>query len=161
VLVRLADSWTESAEMEILMTSLRKFGYAVLLAASILNYAPNLAVAEEPARGRFTLTHNVSWENTSVSAGDYEFAYDPNGVSPVLTITKVSGSRASFMLMVPGHEESKRIDSNRILLETSAEGSYVSALQLPEAGVTLRFDPPRASVKQMAKAVAAGGASGQ
>lgn len=147
--------------MEILVTSLRELGYAVLLAASILNYAPNLAAAEEPARGRFKLTHDVRWENTSVPAGDYEFAYDPNNVSPVLTITKVSSPRASYMLMVPVREESKSMDLNRILLETSAGGSYVSALQLPECGVTLRFEAPRAAVKQMAKAVAAGGLSGQ
>ena len=143
------------------MTSLRKLGYAVLLAASILNYAPNLAAAEEPARGRFTLTHNVRWENTSVPAGDYEFSYDPANISPVLTITKVSSPRASFMLMVPIREESKSMDLNRILLEKSAEGSYVSALQLPESGVTLRFEAPRATAKQMAKAATVGVASGQ
>ena len=113
------------------------------------------------ALGRFTLTHDVRWENTSVLAGNYEFSYDPNNVSPVLTITKVSGPRASFMLMVPIREESKNVDSNRILLETSTEGSYVSALQLPESGVTLRFEAPRATVKQMAKAATAGGAPGQ
>lgn len=147
--------------MEILVISLRKLGYAVLLAASILNYAPNLAAAEEPVRGHFTLTHEVRWENTSVPTGDYEFAYDPNSASPVLTITKVSGPLASFMLMVPAREDSKSMDSNRILLEGGAEGSYVSALQLPESGVTLRFDAPRATVKQMAKAATAGGVSGQ
>src|SRR5262245_54038905 len=122
--------------MEILMTSLRKLGYVALLAASILNYAPTIAAAEEPARRRFKLTHDVRWENASVPAGDYEFAYGPANVSPVLTITKVSSPRASFMLMVPIREESKSMDSNRILLETFAEGSYVSALQLPESGVT-------------------------
>ena len=143
------------------MTSLRKLGYTVLLAASILNYAPSLAAAVEPARGHFTLTHEVRWENTNIPAGDYEFAYDPNGVSPVLTITKVNGPRASFMLMVPVREDSKNMDSNRILLERSGEGSYVSALQLPECGVTLRFEAPRATVKQMARAVTTGGAWGQ
>jgi hypothetical protein len=147
--------------MEIFVTSLRKLGYAVFLAASILNCAPNLAAAEEPARGHFTLTHEVRWENTNVPAGSYEFAYDPNSVSPVLTITKVSGARASFMLMVPAREDSKSMDSNRILLESNVEGSYVSALQLPECGVTLRFDAPRATVKQMARAMTAGGTSGQ
>lgn len=143
------------------MISLRKLGYAVLLAASILNYAPTIAAAEEPARGRFTLTHDVRWANTSVPAGEYEFAYDPDSVSPILTITKVSGPRASYMLMVPTREDSKSMDSNRILLQTSAEGSYVSALQLPEAGVTLRFEAPRATVKQMAKAATVGVAAGQ
>jgi hypothetical protein len=143
------------------MTSLRKLGYAAVLAASMVSYAPTMAAAEEPARGRFTLTHDVRWENASVPKGEYEFSYDPDSVSPVMTITKVSGSRLSFMLMVPIREESQRMDTNRLVLETSAEGSYVSALQLPESGVTLRFRVPHATEKQMAKAVIAGPTLGQ
>lgn len=143
------------------MNSLRKLGYAVLLAASILNYAPTLASAEEAARGRFTLTHEVRWEGASVPAGEYEFAYDPDSVTPVMTITKVSSPRASFMLMIPVREESKSRDSNRLVLESTPEGSYVSAMELPECGLTLRFRVPNAAEKQMAKAVTAASSSGQ
>ena len=146
--------------MEILMNSLRKFGYAALLAASVFNFAPTLASAEEPARGKFILTHDVRWENASVPAGEYEFAYDPDSISPVMTITKMSGARASFMLMIPVREESKSQDLNRLVLESNPEGSYVSAMQLPECGVTLRFHVPHAAEKLMAKA-AAGAASGK
>ena len=142
------------------MNSLRKIGYAALLAASVFNFAPTLASAEEPARGKFVLTHDVRWENASVPAGEYEFAYDPDSVSPVMTISKVSSPRASFMLMIPVREESKSQDLNRLVLESTPEGSYVSAMQLPECGVTLRFHVPRASEKLMAKA-AAGAASGK
>jgi len=135
------------------MISIRRFGYVVLLAASILNYAPSLASAEEPAHGRFTLTHEVRWENVSVPAGEYEFSYDPASISSVLTINKVSGPRAAFMLMVPMREESKSNDSNLLVLESTPDGSYVSALKLPESGVTLRFPVPHVAEKQMAKAV--------
>lgn len=142
------------------MNSLRKFGYAALLAASVFNFAPTLASAEEPARGKFILTHDVRWENARVPAGEYEFAYDPDSISPVMTITKMSGARASFMLMIPVREESKSQDLNRLVLESNPEGSYVSAMQLPECGVTLRFHVPRAAEKLMAKA-AVGAASGK
>lgn len=145
--------------MEILMNSLRQIGYAALLAASVFNFVPTIASAEEPARGKFTLTHDVRWETTSVPAGEYEFAYDPDSVSPVMTITKMSHPRASFMLMIPAREESKRQDANRLLLESTPEGSYVSAMQLPECGVTLRFHVPHAAEKLIAKAAGTGAAS--
>ncbi len=143
------------------MNSLRNLGYAALLSASTFNFAPTLASAEEPARGKFILTHDVRWETASVPAGEFEFAYDPNSVSPVLTITKVSGPRASFMLIVPTREESKSHGSNRLLLEGTPEGSYVSAMELPECGVTLRFRVPHTSEKLIAKAGSAAAGSGK
>jgi hypothetical protein len=143
------------------MTSIRKLGYAALLAVAIFNYAPTLASAEEPAKGRFTFTHSVRWENASVPAGDYEFSYDPDSISPMLTITKVTGPRASFMLLVPMREESTSKGSSLLLLETSAAGSYVSAMQLPDSGMTLHFHTPRVAEKQLAKAEAPAATLGQ
>ena len=67
------------------MTSIRKFAYAALLAFTALNFAPSLASAQEPARGKFTLTHDVHWGNASVPAGDYRFSFDPDGASRMLT----------------------------------------------------------------------------
>ena len=143
------------------MKTLRKLGYAALLSAAILNYAPTLASAEEPSRGHFKLTHGVRWENAVVPAGEYAFSYDPDSVSPVLTITKIDGPRASFMLMVPAKDESLIMGSNALLLEGTPAGSYVSALRLPESGVTLHFWVPRTTEKQLAKAETAAPALGQ
>lgn len=143
------------------MKTLRKLSYATLLTATILNYAPNLASAEEPSRGHFKLTHDVRWENAVVPAGEYAFSYDPASVSPVLTITKVNGPRASFMMMVPAKDESSMSDSNALVLESTPAGSYVSALRLPESGVTLHFWVPRATEKQLAKAERIASPSGQ
>ena len=134
------------------MKTLRNIGYAALLAATILNYAPTVASAEEPSRGHFKLAHEVRWENAVVPAGEYTFSYDPDSISPVLTITKVDGPRASFMLMVPAKDESSQKDSNSLVLESTPAGSYVSALMLAESGVTLHFRVPRPAEKQLAKA---------
>ena len=135
------------------MTTIRKLVYAVLLAATAMSFTPSPAVAEEPARGKFTLTHDVHWGNAMVPAGDYEFSYDPYQSSPVLTLTKLSGARAGFMLLITNSEDSKPSDSNQLLLQTVADGSYVSTMQIAECGVTLHFNVPSHPLKQMAKAV--------
>ena len=55
--------------------------------------------------------------------------------------------------MVRDSEEAKPTDVSRLLVQTSTEGSYVSAMQLPEFGVTLQFSTPTATERRMAKAV--------
>jgi hypothetical protein len=143
------------------MTTIRKFVYAALLAATAMNFAPSLAAAQEPAHGKFTLKHNVNWGNAVVPAGDYEFSYDPYQSKPVLTLSKLSGTRAGYMLLVVTTENSKPSDSNQLLLETTAGGSYVSAMELTECGMTLHFSVPSHPLKQMAKAIPAAAPSGQ
>ena len=143
------------------MTTIRKFVYAALLAATTLNVAPSLAAAEAPAHGKFTLTHDVLWGNAQVPAGDYEFSYDPYMKSPILTLTKISGARASYMLLVLSVEDSKVTDSSRLVLETGSNGSYVSTMELAECGMTLQFNVPSHPLKQMAKAATTLASSGQ
>jgi hypothetical protein len=144
------------------MTSIRKFAYAALLAFTALNCAPSLASAQEPARGRFTLTHEVHWGNAKIPAGDYEFSFDPNGTSRLLSLGKLNGARTRYLLMVPSTEDAKASDLSRLILETTAAGSYVSAMQLPEFGMTLHFTvPSHATERQIAKAATTAAGSGQ
>jgi hypothetical protein len=96
-----------------------------------------------------------------VRAGEYEFSYDPYVKSPILTLTKVDRPRASYMLLVLSAEDSKAVDSNRLVLKTVAEGSYVSTMELAECGMTLHFTVPSHPVKQMAKATPTVASSGQ
>lgn len=142
------------------MTTIRKFVYAALVAAATLNFVPSLSAAEAPAHGKFTLTHDVRWGNAHIPAGEYEFSYDPYVKSPILTLTKVNGPHASYMLLVLSAEDSKAADSNRLLLETVADGSYVSAMELAGCGIKLYFSAPSRSAKQMAKAVTTAASSG-
>ena len=144
------------------MTSIRKFAYAALLAVTALNLTPTLASAQEPVHGKFTLTHEVRWENAKVPAGDYEFSFDTNGMSPVLSLSKLSGAPTGFMLLVPSTEEIKYGRESRLVLESAPGGSYVRAMQLPEFGMTLLFTAPsHAAEKQIAKATTPATVSGQ
>jgi hypothetical protein len=143
------------------MKTIRNYVYAAMLAASALTFAPSLASAQEPARGKFTLTHDVHWGSAKLSAGDYAFAFDPDNGSRMLSLSKLSGARAGYMVLVPDTEDSKASDMSRIILEATPEGSYVSAMQLPEFGMTLRFAVPSHTERQIAKATTTAVASGQ
>ncbi len=145
------------------MTSIRKFVYAAFLAVAAFTLSSTLATAQEPAHGQFTLTHDVRWANVKVPAGDYEFTYEPSRISPVLRLSKLSGARAGYMLLVPTSEATATsMTISRLVLESSIEGSYVSAMQLPEYGMTLHFNAPtHAPEKQVAKAANTAPAPGQ
>jgi len=133
-------------------TTTRKFVYAALLAVTSLHFAPTLATAQESAHGNFTLAHEVHWQNAVVPAGQYRFSLDGDGPSGLLTLTKISGSRTGFLFMVHNRDEVKPSKVNLLVLESTPDGSYVRAMQLPEFGVTLHFPvPSMPAEKQMAK----------
>lgn len=143
------------------MTSFRKFAFAALLAVTTFNFAPSLLSAQEPASGKFTLTHEVRWSNATIPAGSYKFTYNPDAVSPVLLLNKLSGSPAAYMILVHGTDELSSASINRLTLKMTADVSYVSSMELPEFGMTLNFPVPRSVEKTVAKAGLIAAASGQ
>lgn len=130
------------------MKSIRKFAYATLLALTALNFTPSLASAQEEAHGTFTLAHDVRWQNAVVPAGDYRFSFNSEEFPRILMLSKLSGSRSGFMLLVRDFEDAKPSDVSRLVMETTADGSYVSAMQLPESGITLHFDIPAVAAEK-------------
>lgn len=143
------------------MTSLKKFLYAGLLACTTLNFVPAIA-AQSAAHGKFTLPHDVHWQKALVPAGEYSFSLDDNGPRGVLTLTKMSGPRTGFLLLVNDVGDAKTTDANRLVLESTTSGSYVSAMQLPEFGMTLHFQvPAQVAEKQKAKTTTLAAAAAQ
>ena len=124
------------------MKTIRNYVYATILAAAALNFAPTPASAQEPAHGKFTLTHEVYWGTAKLPAGDYEFSFDPDGGSRMLTLSKISGVRTGYMVLVPDTGDAKASDKSLLVLAATPEGSYVSAMHLPDFGMTLNFSVP-------------------
>src|SRR5260221_8371686 len=146
------------------MKTIRNYVYAAILAVTALNFAPTLASAQEPAHGKFTLTHDVRWGIAKLPAGEYAFSYDPTSGSRMLNLSKISGAPTGYMVLVPDTDDSKPSDISRLVLEATPEGTYVSAMQLPEFGMTLHFAVPSHAIpaeRQIAKAATTAGAPGQ
>ena len=135
------------------MTSIRNFAYAALLAFTALNFVPSLASGQEAASGKFTLTHEVRWGNAKVPAGEYQFLFNPDAGTHLLRLSRLSGPHGGYMLLVPVLQEGGSSGLSQLVLESTPDGSYVSAMQLPEFGMTLYFTvPSHMAAKQIAKA---------
>jgi hypothetical protein len=122
------------------------------LALSALNFAPSLASAQDAA-GTFTLSHEVRWQNAVVPAGKYRFTVGASGPSEMLTLRKVNGSGAGFMLLVTETENSQPSDLSQLVVVSRPGGSFVSAMQLPEFGLTMHFAVP-SETREVAQSVA-------
>ncbi|MFZ0773729.1 MAG: hypothetical protein WCA49_06190 [Candidatus Sulfotelmatobacter sp.] len=139
------------------MKSIRKFAYAAVLTLSALNFAPSLASAQDEG-GSFTLPHEVHWQNAVVPAGDYKFTLQGVGPSEILTLRKISGAPASFMLLV-NDTEANGSETASLVIDSKAGKSYVSAMNLPQFEVSLHFAAPANSGKKPAEVHTASAAS--
>jgi len=142
------------------MTSIRKYVFATLLAFSSLSVMTTLASAQTPASGKFKLTHEVHWQNAVVPAGDYHFTYVADGPTGLLTLSKISDPAAGFIFLVTDTNEVAPSGVSRLTLKSSAEGSYVSTMLLPDAGMELHFSVP-AHTEKLARAATTIASAGQ
>ena len=139
------------------MKSIRKYIYAALLMLSGLSFTPSTASAQDAA-GSFTLTNEVHWQSAIVPAGKYRFTIGSTGPAEMLTLRNMGESGATFMLMVNDIVDSPATEASRIVVVSRAGQRFVSTMQLPEFGVTLRFAVP-AEAREVAQAAATTSAS--
>ena len=129
------------------MRSIRKFAYAAVLAVSIVSLQPTLASAED-AHGVFTLTHEVRWQNCALRAGDYAFTLKSMGRPTFLMLRGLNGTGTNAMLLVSDVEDAKPDDVSQLVLVSRNGQSFVSAMDLPDSAMTLRFDVPIESLSK-------------
>lgn len=123
------------------MKSFRKFAFTAVLTLGTLSLLPGAASAQT-ARGSFKLSHEVHWQNAVVPAGTYDFSLESKGPSDLLTLRNVSGSGASFMILVNDVVSSSYSDLNRLVVVSKGDKSFVRALELPEFETVLHFSVP-------------------
>jgi hypothetical protein len=143
------------------MNSIRKYMFATLLAFATLSLMPTLASAQNPTSGRFKLVHEVRWQSAVVPAGDYRFTYVADGASGLLTLTKISDPGAGFIFLVTDTDELASSGVSLLTLKSTAEGSYVSEMRLPDAGTELHFAAPAHANKEMVHAATTVASAGQ
>jgi hypothetical protein len=123
------------------MRSIRNLAYAVVLSCSMFSIQPTLAAAED-ARGVFTLTHEVHWQNCILRAGDYSFSLNNEGRPTFLVLRGLNGTGTDAMLLVNDVEEPQSQQSSKLVLVSRNGASFVSSMDLPQYDMTLRFSVP-------------------
>jgi hypothetical protein len=123
------------------MRSIRTFAYAAVLATSMFSIQPTLAAAED-ARGVFTLTHEVHWQNCILGPGDYAFSLNESGPPTILTLRGLNGTGTDAMLLVTNVEAETSEEASKLVLVSREGKSFVSAMSLPAYDMTLHFVVP-------------------
>ena len=123
------------------MRSLRKFAYATVLGFSIFTIQPSLAAAED-ARGVFTLSHEVHWQDSVLRPGDYAFSIRGSGSPTLLMLRGLNGTGTNAMFLVVDVETSKPNAASSLALISKDGQSFVREMDLPDYGMTLRFAVP-------------------
>jgi hypothetical protein len=139
------------------MKSLCKFAHAALLALSALSFTPTPASAQD-AGGRFTLPHEVRWQNVVVPAGGYKFSLQSAGPDEMLKLTKITGTPKSFILWVRDTKAGTTSSTSRLVISSGSGTSYASKMELPEFDLTLHFAAPPKELAAVRTASAAGSA---
>ena len=99
------------------------------------------------ARGVFTLSHEVHWQNQVVPAGDYKFSVELRGSSQMLTLRNADGEGSAIMILVNDADNlaagtSSTSSNGRLSLISQSGHRYVSYMEVPSIGMTLHFDVP-------------------
>jgi hypothetical protein len=124
------------------MKTIRKFAYAAVLSLGILSIQPTLAAAEGP-HGSFNISHEVRCHNVALSPGDYNFSITRTvGGERLLVLQGINGTGTDAMLLVNEVDTPKPDETNSLVLVSRDGQSYVSAMELPEFDMVLRFDVP-------------------
>jgi hypothetical protein len=129
------------------MKSLRKLVSSAVLTVGVFGLLSSVASAQS-ARGSFTLSHEVHWQNAVVPAGTYHFSLESKGPSELLTLHNVSGGRESFMILARDVAPSRSSDNNRLVMVSRAGKSFVRTLELPEFETVLHFPVPAAGANE-------------
>ena len=124
------------------MKTIRKFAYAAVLSLGILSIQPTLAAAEDP-HGSFNLSHEVRFRNVALSPGNYTFSITRTvGGAKLLMLRGTEGSSTEAMLLVNEVDTPKPDETSSLVLVSRDGQSFVSAMELPEFNMVLRFDVP-------------------
>ncbi len=123
------------------MRFISKFAFGASLLLSLFAVQPGLAAAEEAA-GHFTLMHEVHLQKQVLPAGEYRFSVKPYGPSAFLYLQNVGGRPFGAMLLVNDVETTATNEGDRLVLVSKNGQVFVSALELPNVDMVLRFRVP-------------------
>ena len=98
------------------------------------------ASAQGVCQGSFTLTHEVRWQNATLSAGDYTFEIKSLSLPATMTVKGPNGSVFVTAMVV----NEKAGEQSMLIVENRGGSSAISELRLAAIGRSLRYAVPKA-----------------
>jgi hypothetical protein len=96
----------------------------------------------ETTHGKFKLPVETHWGKMLLAPGEYEFDVRNESAGRIVTV-RSRESGWSGMIMSPSSSDMPSDEGTKLLLESSEQGRYVSALCLGDSGVMLSYAPPK------------------
>ncbi|MGA8153152.1 MAG: hypothetical protein WB952_19530 [Terriglobales bacterium] len=124
------------------MKTLRSFRSIVFLAVAALGLLAGSSAAQTVAHGKFSLEHEVHWQNALVPPGEYEFFVNRTGGAQFLMLQRTGVGSAGFFLMIPTSAPADTSGIDKLLIVHRGEQRFVSSMELPQYGVSLDFSVP-------------------
>ena len=140
------------------MKSIRRFVYAAVLILSALNFTPSLASAQDAARNLHLDPRSPLAERRR-ARGKIPLHIAASGPSEMLTLSKISGSGAGFMMSGHRYRDLPTLGPEPAGGGLQARAEALSArCSFPSSELTLHFAVP-AEPREVAQAVATSTAS--
>lgn len=95
--------------------------------------------AQNVFQGKFTLSHEVRWQDATLPAGDYTFALKSTSL-PIQVL--VQGPRGAAILLTSGTSTQPVGEASNLTIQQRAGASYVSDMFLAPLGVRFHYALP-------------------
>lgn len=115
------------------MNSVKKLALALLVVL-----AATFTANAQDARAKFTLTHEVRWENSTLPAGNYMISVF-TGTVPRAIVSSEDGKRTSIIAVATIADYSSSCKSSSVTLVRDGAAWDVSSVCFNESGLALYF----------------------
>src|ERR1700740_31562 len=97
------------------------------------------AAAQNKIQGRFTLSHEIRWQNANLPAGDYTFVMESSSRTSPMVVTGPNGSVFQLPSVI---SQTKAGNRSALILERRGGMYVVSEMDLAQVGLKIQYRVP-------------------
>jgi hypothetical protein len=95
--------------------------------------------AQNKIQGRFTLSHEIRWQNANLPAGDYTFVMESSSRTSPMVVTGPNGSVFQLPSVI---SQTKAGNRSALILERRGGMYVVSEMDLAQVGLKIQYRVP-------------------
>jgi hypothetical protein len=118
--------------------------FFALLSATCLGLFSGSVCAQDRVQGEFKLSHPARWGQVVLPEGRYIYLVEMNSSRPVVRVWKMGGGFSDSFVPQSLVRGNHLLESG-IILQRTADGSYVASIFVPQLNAELEFSDPEAN----------------